>query len=275
MKCFVRTILTGALLAVTALAQTDSQATGSAQQPGSGTPPQASAPSSTPSSSSGPNANLATTPLQSGSIIYAELAKSVDSKKAKVGDEVQARTTQAALSQGRVVIPKGAKIIGHITQVAQRSGDQRPQLAFNFDHALLKDGTQVPLSVFVQALGGGTSAVSAYDPSAPNIGGNRGPMSSGMPGRPTASEAGPSYGASGGNMGGMGNTSAGAGSTPSVEGTTADSGSAAIHLNAGSKGVVGLPGLAMSSSTPQGTVITSEKKNVKLDSGIELVLRAN
>src|SRR5207248_243949 len=117
MKRFVFTILTGALLAVTALAQTDSQATGSAQQPSSGTPPQVSAPSSTPSSSSGPNANLATTPLQSGSIIYAELAKSVDSKKAKVGDEVQARTTQAALSQGRVVIPKGAKIIGHITQV--------------------------------------------------------------------------------------------------------------------------------------------------------------
>ena len=76
-------------------------------------------------------------------------------------------------------------------------------------------------------------------------------------------------------MGGMGSTSAGAGSTPSMGGTTSDSGPSPIHLNAGSKGVVGLPGLAMSSSTPQGTVITSEKKNVKLDSGIELVLRAN
>jgi hypothetical protein len=175
-----------------------------------------------------------------------------------------------------VVIPKGAKIVGHITQVTQRSGDQKAQLAFNFDHALLKDGTQVPLSISVQALGGGASAISAYDPSAPNMGGNRGPTSSGMPGRPTASEAGPGYGASGGNMGGMGNTSAGAGATPSGGVISAtDSGPAAVHLNAGSKGVVGLPGLAMSSSTPQGTLITSDKKNVKLDSGIELVLRAN
>lgn len=273
MKYFVFTISTCALLTVTALAQTDSQASGSAQQQGSGAVPQATAPATT--SAPSPNANLATTPLQSGSIVYAELAKSVDSKKAKVGDEVQGRTTQAALSQGRVVIPKGAKIIGHITQVTQRSGDQKAQLAFNFDHALLKDGTQVPLSVSVQALGGGASAVSAYDPSAPNMGGNRGPTSSGMPGRPAASEAGPSYGAPGGNMGGMGSTSAGAGSTPSMGGTTSDSGPSPIHLNAGSKGVVGLPGLAMSSSTPQGTVITSEKKNVKLDSGIELVLRAN
>jgi hypothetical protein len=270
----VFTALIGALIALTAWSQTDSPAAGSAQQQPSGMAPQASAPAAAPAP--GPNANLATTPLQSGSIIYAELAKSVDSKKAKVGDEVQARATQAALSQGRVAIPKGAKIIGHITQVAQRSGDQKPQLAFNFDHALLKDGTQVPLSVSVQALGGGTSAVSAYDPSAPNIAGNRGSTSAaGMPGR-SASEAGPSYGAPGGNMGGMGSTSAGAGATPSTGGvSTTDSGPATVHLNAGSKGVVGLTGLAMSSSTPQGTIITSDKKNVKLDSGIELVLRAN
>jgi hypothetical protein len=273
MKRFVFTALIGALFALTAWAQADSTGAGSAQEQHSGTAPQASAPASPAPSA---NANLATTPLQSGSIVYAELAKSVDSKKAKVGDEVQARATQAALSQGRVVIPKGAKIIGHITQVTQRSGDQKPQLAFNFDHALLKDGTQVPLSVSVQALGGGTSAVSAYDPSAPNIGGNRGPTSAaGMPGR-SASEAGPSYGAPGGNMGGMGSTSAGAGATPSTGGvSTTDSGPATVHLNAGSKGVVGLTGLAMASSTPQGTVITSDKKNVKLDSGIELVLRAN
>jgi hypothetical protein len=275
MKRIVFTALIGALFALTAWSQTDSQAAGSAQEQPSGTAPQASAPAAAAPSDPAPNANLATTPLQSGSIIYAELAKSVDSKKAKVGDEVQARTTQAALSQGRVVIPKGAKIIGHITQVTQRSGDQKPQLAFNFDHALLKDGTQIPLAVSVQALGGGASAVSAYDPSTPNMGGNRGPTSSGMPGR-SASEAGPSYGAPGGNMGGMGSTSAGASATPSTGGvSTTDSGPATVHLNAGSKGVVGLAGLAMSSSTPQGTVITSDKKNVKLDGGIELVLRAN
>jgi hypothetical protein len=95
MKRFVFSALIGALFALTAWAQTDSQAAGSAQQQQPGTAPQASAPAS---ATPGPNANLATTPLQSGSIIYAELAKSVDSKKAKVGDEVQARTTQAALS---------------------------------------------------------------------------------------------------------------------------------------------------------------------------------
>lgn len=273
MKRLMLSALMSGLLAATGWAQTDSQAGGSPQQQGPGTASQSSA-AAGGSQTPGPNANLATTPFQSGNIIYAELAKSVDSKKAKVGDEVQARATQAALSQGRVVVPKGAKIIGHITQVTQRSGDQRSQIAFNFDHAVLKDGTQIPLSVSVQAVGGGTNAVSAFDPSSANMG-SRGPSSSGMPGRPTASEAGPGYGASSGSMGGMGSTSAGAGAAPGVGGaSTTDSGPAAVHLNAGSKGVVGLSGLSMSSS-PQGTVITSDKKNVKLDSGIELVLRAN
>src|SRR5262249_26684165 len=251
-------------------------AVGSAQPQTSGTAAQAGTPpSSSPGSTAtpNPNANLATTPLQSGSIIYVELAKSVDAKKAKVGDEIQARGSQAALSQGRVVVPKGAKIIGHLTQVTQRSGEQRSQLTFNFDHALLKDGTQVPLSVTVQALGGGTSAVTPFDSSAGNMGGNRGISSSGMPGR-AASEAGPGYGASGG-MGGTGSTTAGSGATPTGGGTSPpDGGPATVHLNAGSKGVVGLSGLSMSSSS-EGTVVTSDKKNVKLDSGIELVLRAN
>ena len=271
MKRLVFTALMGALLVVMTWALTDSQAVGSAQPQTSGTAAQAGTP---PSSSPGltatpnPNANLATTPLQSGSIIYVELAKSVDAKKAKVGDEIQARASQAALSQGRVVVPKGAKIIGHLTQVTQRSGEQRSQLTFNFDHALLKDGTQVPLSVTVQALGGGTSAVSPFDSSAGNMGGNRGINSSGMPGRTAPSEAGP-------GMGGMGSTTAGSGATPTGGGiSTPDSGPATVHLNAGSKGVVGLSGLSMSSSS-EGAVVTSDKKNVKLDSGIELVLRAN
>ena len=270
MKRCILVVFTSVLLAGVAFAQAaNPTSSGSAESQNSSTAP------TTPSApaSASPNASLATTPLQSGSIIYAELAKSIDAKKVKVGDEVQARATQAALSQGKIVIPKGSKIIGHVTQVTQRSGDQRSQLGFNFDHAVLKDGTQIPLSLSVQALGGGPTAASALDQPSSNMGGNQGMPSAGMPGRPAASEGG-SYGASGGTMGGMG--TAGAGSSPPTGGmNTGDMAPNAVHLNAGSKGVIGLSGLSMSSSTPQGTVITSDKKNVKLDSGIELVLRSN
>src|SRR5581483_1063326 len=96
-------------------------------------------------------ASAPASPVQSGSIIYAELSKSVDAKKAKSGDEIQAKAIQAVLSQGKVVIPKGSKIIGYVTQATPRTGDQQPsQLGILFDHAVLKDNTQVPLSISVQ-----------------------------------------------------------------------------------------------------------------------------
>lgn len=271
MRRGILSAFTCVLFTALAFAQAGSSASGSTQPQASGTAAQN--PGTAPSlSTTGQNGNLATTPFQSGNIIYAELAKSIDAKKVKVGDEVQARVTQAALAQGRVAIPKGAKIIGHITEVSQRNGDQPSRLAFNFDHALLKDGTQVPLSVSVQALGGGTNAASMLDQSG-NMGSNRqGMPSSGMPGRPAAGEAG-GYGTSGGSMGGMGSTGAGAPSTAGGISTT-DTGPSSVHLNAGSKGVIGLSGLSMSSG-PQGTIVTSDKKNVKLDGGIELVLRTN
>ena len=238
-------------------------------------PPQTSSPTAgtgTTQVNGGNNAAPSASPVQSGSLIYAELAKSVDSKKVKVGDEVQAKATQGVLSQGKVVIPKGSKILGKVTQVSAKGSDQQPsQLGINFDHAVLKDGTQVPLSVSLQALGGGTSAASAgMDPSPSNSQANRGISSSGMPGRASGEAAG-GYGAPGGNMGGMGTTNAGAGAGAGGMGTT-DAGPSTVHLNAGSRGVVGLGGLSLSEG-PQGAVITSDKKNVKLDSGIELILR--
>jgi alkylated DNA nucleotide flippase Atl1 len=70
-----------------------------------------------------------------------------------------------------------------------------------------------------------------------------------------------------------------AGRTAGTVGATTQVGaSTSAHLGAGSHGVVNIPGLSMSASatnSTQGSVITSDKKNVKLDSGTEMVLRVN
>jgi hypothetical protein len=274
-KTILLLVLSAAVFSGNCLAQASSPSSGSSSQGSSAAPPQTSTPTAgtgTTQVNGGNNAAPSASQLQPGSLIYAELAKSVDSKKVKVGDEVQAKATQGVLSQGKVVIPKGSKILGKVTQVSAKGSDQQPsQLGINFDHAVLKDGTQVPLSVSLQALGGGASAASAgMDPSPSNSQANRGISSSGMPGRASGEAAG-GYGAPGGNMGGMGTTNAGAGAGAGGMGTT-DAGPSTVHLNAGSRGVVGLGGLSLSEG-PQGAVITSDKKNVKLDSGIELILR--
>src|SRR6202166_1096877 len=120
--------------------------------------------------------------LQSGSTVQAELSKPVDVRKNKPGDEVIAKTTQDVKSDGKVVLPKGSKIVGKVTQAQARAkGEDESQLGIAFDHAILKDGTQMPVSFAIQAVGNSEAAASAAagDDSAMmagNAGGNAGGM---------------------------------------------------------------------------------------------------
>ncbi len=209
------------------------------------------------------------TQLQVGSLIYAELSKSVDSKKAKVGDPVVAKVTQAVLSHGKIVIPKNTKIIGHLTAAKARTKDQpQAQLGIAFDRAELKDGSQVPLtSATIQAL---ASAFALDQPPSNVANGTGGDAdASGMP----SSHSGTNMGGMTSPMGGSrlpSNTNPGASDT--TPGTGTGMPSAQATLNANSRGVSGMPGVRLEPQ-PQGGVVTADGKNLKLDSGTQMVLR--
>src|SRR5713101_9725794 len=84
--------------------------------------------------------------LAAGTAVNAELNQSVDSKKAKEGDAVTAHTTESVKSDGKVVIPKGTKLVGHVTRATARAkGDADSALAVQFDRAILKNGQEMPL----------------------------------------------------------------------------------------------------------------------------------
>src|SRR5467141_359006 len=124
--------------------QTSVQA-GKAQAQGSGS---ASAASSASAQNGQTNASLG-----SGAAINAELTAPVDSKKAKPGDPVAGRTTEPTKSNGKTVIPKGSKLVGHVTQASARAkGDSESALGIVFAKAVLKNGQEIPLSVGIQAL---------------------------------------------------------------------------------------------------------------------------
>src|ERR1700739_4315082 len=160
-------IVAGILFAGAAAAQTqaDAQAgtqasgqtsvqAGKAQAQGSGS---ASAASATSTQNGQTNASLG-----SGAAINAELTAPVDSKKAKPGDPVAARTTEPTKSNGKTVIPKGSKLVGHVTQASSRAkGDSESALGVVFDKAILKNGQEVPLNVAIQALASAQSASTA------------------------------------------------------------------------------------------------------------------
>jgi hypothetical protein len=202
-----------------------------------------------------------------GTLIPAELSKSVDAKKSKSGDKVEAKTTMDLLSHGQIVIPRNTKIVGHVTDAkahSKESPDSKIEIAF--DRMLMKDGRELPLPASIQAMGkpeqlvsgGGNEPLSENPgampaPGGPATGGGGG---MGAPGRPVSQPTpNPTYGA--GDRG------------RSDQGTSR---SAAAPLSSGSQGVVGMPGLSLSTSA-QGSTISSEKENVHLDGGTQLILR--
>jgi hypothetical protein len=277
---------TGAQAGAQAGGQTSVQAGKTqAQAQGSGS---ASAESSASTQNGQANASLA-----NGSTINAELAAPIDSKKTKPGDTVTARTTEAAKSEGKTAIPRGAKLVGHVTQASARAkGDSDSSLGIVFDKAILNNGQEVPLNVAVQALGSAQSSAAAnpaVEMPAPAMGGAG--ASAGGSGRAMGGGAlGGLAPAAGGAVGTVTNTAANTGTAAGGElnstvrstanateaGTGAAGGlNAAGQLTSNSRGVFGLQGVGLTSATTgtaQAAVITSGGKNVHLDSGTQMVL---
>src|SRR5258707_548474 len=97
-------------------AQSGSQASAEAGKTKAQASGNASAATSASAQNGQENASLA-----SGTALNAALNSSIDSKKCKPGDAVNAHTTEAVKSEGKTVIPKGSKLVGHVTQASARA----------------------------------------------------------------------------------------------------------------------------------------------------------
>jgi hypothetical protein len=87
--------------------------------------------------------------------VSAELTKRIDTKNVKQGDEVDARVTNAAKLPDGTELPRGTKLVGKVMDVKAKSKeDKSAHLAFSIDHAVLKDGKQVPVIVAVTSVTG-------------------------------------------------------------------------------------------------------------------------
>jgi hypothetical protein len=199
-----------------------------------------------------------------GTIIPAELSKSVDAKKAKSGDPVVAKVSQDLLSNGQIVIPRGAKVMGHVTEAQGGKKGESSSLGIAFDKIIMKDGKEVPLQATIQAMARPQQSAALTAPNDPtaqaggqgqigNIGGGtagRNPGVSGAPGNGAPVPAGADVNAGGANAG-----------------TTS------VSLNPGSQGAIGMEGVTLSANG-QATMVNSSKSDVKLDGGTQLILRA-
>ncbi len=266
-------------------AQTSSQTSVQAGQTQAQASTNASASTSASAQNGQANGSLAT-----GTAFNAELSSPIDSKKCKPGDAVNGRTTEAVKSEGKTVIPKGAKLVGHVTQASARAkGESESALGIVFDKAILKNGQEIPLSAGIQALAAAQSSASTAGSDLDTFGGAGASAagSGGASGRGAlggvTSGAGGAVGAVtntaanvGGAAGGAVNSAAGAGGSIAGASKGAVGGlNAAGQLTSNSQGVFGLNGLnlnAAASNATQGSVITLAGKNVHLDSGTRMLL---
>jgi hypothetical protein len=197
--------------------------------------------------------------FEPGTKLRAQLDKTIDAKKAKPGDPVLAKTLDELRSGSEVVAPRGSKIVGHVVAASPHEKGSPSRLEIAFDKLDLENGSAVPLKATIEALakpaenaalaGDDTGASPSPGGTAPTGPGNRGAMPQGGMGQP----------------GGLPN----AGATGNPSGTTPQH--STISPNA--EGVVGMPEMSLARGPNQDSILTSEKHNVKLDSGTQMILR--
>jgi hypothetical protein len=136
-KVLVATALT--LASMSLIAQQGASPT---QQSG---PPQATQPSSAPSTP-------AAAPVEM-SPISGELADQLDTKTAKAGDSIVIKTMSTAKTTDGTEIPKGSKIVGHVTGVKPSGeGNENSQVSLEFDRAELQGGQTMAIRSELKSL---------------------------------------------------------------------------------------------------------------------------
>lgn len=137
-----------------------------AQEPQSAPSPSQTAPSQTqqsPPSQAQPESQVPDQQAQPGQqpivrtiqlqLITGELQDKLDSKSAKQGDSVVLKTREDVKIPDGTAIPKGSKLVGHVTEVQARGdGKENSQITLQFDRAEVKGGQSLPIESVLESV---------------------------------------------------------------------------------------------------------------------------
>lgn len=182
--------------------------------------------------------------LETGSILYAELTKTVDAKKAKVGDPVSAVLLADVLSHGKIVARHDSKLAGHVTEVQVHTKEEpESRLGIVFDKAITKSG-EIPFQSLLLAIRPGERPVVDV-PAPPSPRGNSSPQ-------PMQTNPSPQI--------------------PQINRSLDDETRSRDHRMP-ETGPTDIDGLSLSSPAGGAQAIVSKKRTVKLESGVKIELR--
>lgn len=211
--------------------------------------------------------------LDAGTRLAGQLQNTVDVRRAKVGDEVVLKTTQAIKSNGRTVVNKGSRLVGHVTEVAQKGKDSAgSRIGILFDR-LEQGPLQMPIAASISSITSGNASTHAS---------NDGLFASDTMASGSASSASSarssSSGSNGGLLGGVGgvlnsttSTAGGVvGGTTSAVGSTVDSTTRTVGSTTNGVGQsLGGIQISQSSSTSVdgGSTLSLQGGNLRLEKG--------
>ncbi|MGH9589999.1 MAG: hypothetical protein ACRD25_06370, partial [Terracidiphilus sp.] len=233
--------------------------------------------------------------------VSGELQSKLDSKTAKVGEPVVLKTTEKMKTADGFVIPRGSRLIGHVTEVQARAkGNEESSMGIAFDRAELKNGQSFAIHSVIESVG--PSAAQLEADSMANQDAFAGPAGGGM----AAGGGGAAVGRAGGGLlgggagvvggansavGGLGPSVAssaggalnGGGSaisaTGNVSGDAAASVGRGVNGSGGAAGSLGMhatsiPGVMLDSNAADGAsgMFTATRRNIHLGSGTQIVV---
>jgi hypothetical protein len=207
--------------------------------------------------------------LQTGTTLEGELQSTLDARKTKIGDEVVLKTTKRIRQNGEVVVPKGTKLVGRVTEVQEKTKNAAMSKIGVIFNQLEGKNLSAPISasvISISQIAASANAASVFDSDIAGSASSSGNVS----GRSNSG---------GGLLGGVSNTVGGVLNTAanSVGGVTNTAG----QTLGGAARTVGntVNGISISqsgSASAQGaTTLSAEDKNIRLEKGVLFRLQLN
>jgi len=229
--------------------------------------------------------------------VTAELEGKLDSKTAKVGDRVVLKTTEKVQTPDGTVIPRGSRLVGHVTEVQAYDIEIGPaRIAIAFDHAELKNGQSIAVYTLIRGVSPSASSMAAStmkDDAMMGMpvplggmvnGGRMGPEQDGVYVRGAGATGGSDNRADGtadrtsdAAASGSGRADPNLGSTAS----TATQGSGGLDADTGAHGVAAararprptrIPGVMLAGNSSSSGVLLALVRNIQFDSGTQIQL---
>ena len=208
--------------------------------------------------------------LKTNTALEAQLQQTLDVKNSKIGDEVVLKVTQSIKQNGEVVVPKGAKIIGRVTEVQEKTkSNAMSKLGVVFDRIEGKN-LNAPISATITSITNVASSASAGNDLFSSD------TSANSSSTATVSKSGSS---GGGLLGGVTNTVGGVVNT--TTNTVGDVTNTAGNTVGGATRTVGktVSGIRISqsanASASGSTTLSAENKNLKVEKGATFRLFVN